>query len=237
MATCPSPDKSTTANNRNDPPTPETEEADAPYMANGTAGTNGHADPSDFRVRAAIARFQGYPNNLQDLRKSGLTDETIAACELRVEPDPKEIARLLRWKKARGVSPCTVFPIYGPDGQPGSYCRLRPADPVKFSDGEEAKYLSPSGNCEMLCYFPPGTRGAVLQDTSQPLIITEGEKKAIAADQAGFLVPSGKTEPVLSGKAEPVGAAGVVWRAQRARVAQLGTRVKARSEGRPGVVA
>ena len=40
------------------------------------------------------------------------------------------------------------------------------------------------------------------------------------------VVPSKKTEPVLSGKAEPPGPAGVVWRARCARVAQLGTRLR-----------
>jgi hypothetical protein len=51
------------------------------------------------------------------------------------------------------------------------------------------------------------------------------------ARQKRMVVPSKKTEPVLSGKAEPPGPAGVVWMVRRARVAQLGTRLKARSEG------
>lgn len=55
--------------------------------------------------------------------------------------------------------------------------------------------------------------------------------------QARKLGPSNKTEPVLSRKAEPLGPAGVVGSARRARVAQLGTPVRARSEVRPGVVA
>ena len=44
------------------------------------------------------------------------------------------------------------------------------------------------------------------------------------------VIPSKETEPVSSGKAEPLGPAGVRWRAQCVRMAQLGTRVKARSE-------
>jgi hypothetical protein len=51
------------------------------------------------------------------------------------------------------------------------------------------------------------------------------------------LGPSTKTEPVLSGKAEPVGLARVMGTSRRARVAPLGTRVEARSQGWPGVVA
>src|SRR5258708_5497891 len=51
------------------------------------------------------------------------------------------------------------------------------------------------------------------------------------------LIPSTKREPLLSGKAEPPGAGGVVGTARCARAAPLGTRVKARSDGGPGVVA
>src|ERR1017187_2109801 len=53
----------------------------------------------------------------------------------------------------------------------------------------------------------------------------------------GNMVPIEKREPVLIAKTGPVEAAGVGWRARRARVAQLGTRVNARSDGGPGVVA
>jgi len=50
------------------------------------------------------------------------------------------------------------------------------------------------------------------------------------------VVPSKKTAPVSSSKAEPVGATGVDWTARRAPVAPLGTRVNARSYGGPRVV-
>jgi integrase len=50
------------------------------------------------------------------------------------------------------------------------------------------------------------------------------------------MVPSKKTAPVSSSKAEPVGATGVDWTARRAPVAPLGTRVNARSYGGPRVV-
>jgi hypothetical protein len=51
------------------------------------------------------------------------------------------------------------------------------------------------------------------------------------------MIPTKKTEPVVIGKAEPLGPAGVVWLARRARVAQLGARVEARSKRGPGMVA
>lgn len=51
------------------------------------------------------------------------------------------------------------------------------------------------------------------------------------------VVPSVKREPVLSGNTEPLGAESAIWSGRRARVAQLVTRMSARSEGRPGVMA
>jgi hypothetical protein len=58
-----------------------------------------------------------------------------------------------------------------------------------------------------------------------------------ALSEMSYLIPIKKRAPVLSGKAAPVGTTGVVWRARRARVAPLGTRVNARSNGGPDVVA
>jgi hypothetical protein len=51
------------------------------------------------------------------------------------------------------------------------------------------------------------------------------------------VIPSVKREPVLSGNTEPLGAESAIWSGRRARVAQLVTRMSARSEGRPGVMA
>lgn len=44
---------------------------------------------------------------------------------------------------------------------------------------EVSKYLSPPGRGNLL-YFPPGTAPAWLLDASMPVILTEGEKKALA---------------------------------------------------------
>jgi hypothetical protein len=63
-------------------------------------------------------------------------------------------------------------------------------------------------------------------------------KKYLATEEETrqAMIPSKKTAPVSSSKAEPVGATGVDWRARRAPVAPLGTRVNARSYGGPRVV-
>ena len=79
-----------------------------------------------------------------------------------------------------------LFPYIDPgQTQPYEY-RLRRDNPdfeVK-PDGtrkEKAKYLSPPGNkSSNLIYYVPGTAALYLQDTSIPIVITEGEKKTLA---------------------------------------------------------
>lgn len=123
-------------------------------------------------------------NHLDDLRKSGLTDDTIRAAALRTIDDPAEVGRLLCWRgPARDLGPCLAFPFAAADGSPRPFVRLKPSTP-REREGKPVKYESPIGKGN-LAYFPPGTRAA-LADPSRRLLLTEGEKKALAADQAGI---------------------------------------------------
>jgi putative DNA primase/helicase len=138
------------------------------------------------------------PNQLEDLRKSGLSDDTIRACGFHSVTAKGVIRIALNWERYRGgLGPCLAIPFFDPDGNPiplvnkdgqrvGSYPyrRLKPDRPRTDDDGKPVKYESPYG-VPNLPYFPPGTR-AVLQDATIPLLVTEGEKKAAKADQDGF---------------------------------------------------
>jgi len=64
-----------------------------------------------------------------------------------------------------------------------------------------------------------------------------GELSSVYIDMCSLVIPSNEPEPLSSTKVEPLGPAGVVGTTRRAPVAPLGTRVKARSGGEPGVVA
>ena len=80
-------------------------------------------------------------------------------------------------------------------------------------------------------------------DSSDKVIVEQGDdndiehtkRQARALVSGPNLIPSKKTEPVLSGKAEPLGPAEVVWMARRAPMTQLGTRVRAWSGGNVGM--
>ncbi len=133
------------------------------------------------------------PEHLQDLAASGLTAETIRAAGLRSESDASVIAKLLRCRGsyARDLGPCLVYPFPNADGTASGYCRLKPINPQparakKGDDGppRKKKYEAPAGVGNH-AYFPPGTLQA-LTDPSIELVVVEGEKKALASDQAGF---------------------------------------------------
>ena len=125
------------------------------------------------------------PQHLDDLRRSGLSDETIAACRFRSFTG-KAIRRILGWDAASaGIGPCLGIPFPSPDGTLNGYARLKPDNPRRSpKDGSPVKYESPRGKPNH-AYFSPGT-WAVLANAKKPLIITEGEKKAAKADQEGF---------------------------------------------------
>lgn len=122
------------------------------------------------------------PHHLADLRKSGLTDATIRAAGIYSEVSVPKLAAVLDWPKYRpSMGPALVIPFTDTEGRNG-YCRVKPDRP-RTSRGKPVKYESPHGQPNQV-YLPPGV--AEVLGTNQELLITEGEKKALAATQAGF---------------------------------------------------
>jgi hypothetical protein len=130
--------------------------------------------------------FPLFPQHLADLRCSGLSNETIRACEFRSSTDAEEIKRILRWKaSAERLGPSLVIPFFHADGtQISGFARLKPDCPISDAKCKVRKYESPKGLPNHV-YLPPHTR-TVLLDPTIEILITEGEKKAAAADQHGF---------------------------------------------------
>ena len=124
--------------------------------------------------------------HLDDLRKSGLSDEQIVRCDFRSLLAPASVQEALRWTRYRGeLGECLCIPFVTVEGKTNGYCRLKPDAPRKGKeDGKPIKYESPKGSSNRP-YFPPGTLAA-LNDPSAPLVIVEGEKKSAKADQEGF---------------------------------------------------
>lgn len=129
------------------------------------------------------------PWDLDNLRASGLNDDTIAQAQLYTELVPIQIAALLGmrvWPRARGSA--LVIPFFFPGASEPHAYRVRPRQPRTNKRGRAVKYEQPQDS-PSLVYFPPRARagGAAgpLRDMGATLHWTEGEKKALALDQLG----------------------------------------------------
>ncbi|MGA2466040.1 MAG: DUF3854 domain-containing protein [Thermodesulfobacteriota bacterium] len=114
------------------------------------------------------------PDQLTDLRKSGLLDETIREAGI-YSARPGDIPKKLGFNDP-SIESLMVFPYPGTNG----FERFKPF-PVRPG---KPKYLQRKGSGNHL-YIPSSVRG-IFQDSGVPLYITEGEKKVLRATQEGI---------------------------------------------------
>jgi hypothetical protein len=126
---------------------------------------------------APAHRPRVFDGHLADLRKSGLSDDTIALMRVR-SLDATELTAALGYAPD-GVQSALALPYLGLD-----FVRYRLFPPGRSADGHAIRYLQASGSAVHL-YILPAVR-AVLTDVSVPICWTEGEKKAAKATQDGF---------------------------------------------------
>lgn len=123
----------------------------------------------------------------EHLQTSGLSDTTIEEAGI-ASVGPAETRRLGFARGVAGIAfpyPDTEIVV---DGEPHPYTRLRvDRDRIRR---EGMKYENPlRGRLEQgLTFYPyiPKSVGLLRKDSSQPVLVTEGEKKALALTQAGF---------------------------------------------------
>jgi hypothetical protein len=120
------------------------------------------------------------PEHLKDLQKSGLSDATITRCDVHsVRPADLKACPI------PGVVHALAFPYTALDGTPLELQRWKLF--YEGEPGDKAKYWQPKGS-DPLPYFPPLVDWQDLaSDTTTTLLITEGEKKALAACQTGLV--------------------------------------------------
>src|SRR5208283_5193555 len=97
----------------------------------------------------------------QDLKRSGLSDETIATAQFFSSNDANGVARILGWSNsAKCLGACLGIPFFDPKtGEMiRSYLRFKPDKPRKSRKAEDKgkliKYESPRGKPNRV-YFPP----------------------------------------------------------------------------------
>ena len=123
------------------------------------------------------------PDDLRRLSASWLTPEIIERALIRRVDDAT--GRELVGRNGRGGEYAgLVFPYTLPGEERIREFRLRRDKPdlehqANGKPKQRAKYLAPPGRGNML-YFPAGTTLEALADTTLPVVITEGEKKALA---------------------------------------------------------
>jgi P4 family phage/plasmid primase-like protien len=124
-------------------------------------------------------------HHADQLRASGLIDATIAASGIESETRIARLRLLLNWPKMPArLASGLLFRFRDFTGELNGYYRFKPDSPRKDRNEKPIKYESPRGTPNR-AYFPPGTVAA-LTEPSAELLVTEGEKKSLAADQAGF---------------------------------------------------
>jgi hypothetical protein len=165
-------------------------------------GVLDHCDSGDFlkvplAFSPAIQRLkqadQAQPSPLAPHHRQlvqaryGLTDATIRAASLHTL-EGEALGRALKWNPttdAVKLGPAVVIPYRSRDGSLNCYLKVRPDRPVQNKDGNPRKYMGPVG-VPTPVFLPPGITDAVLDNTTVPLIVVEGEFKALKAVQEKF---------------------------------------------------
>ena len=128
-----------------------------------------------------------FPVHLENLRSSGLADETIQAAGLYSEARPAALTEILHRNYQRSCGAALVIPFHLPGHAEPYAFRIRPTHPrMTKGRGGTAKPIryDQSSEHSVLVYLPPWARDSgALSDVTQTLYFTEGEKKCLAFDQ------------------------------------------------------
>lgn len=119
--------------------------------------------------------YHFHPDHWADLQKSNLTPETVMAARL-FSSRPNQISKFIGYDHPK-VTSALVFPYPGTD-----FVRVKVFPTILDGKGHKVKYLQPKGSGVHL-YFTPNFLPRL--EESKPILLVEGEKKALVADQAG----------------------------------------------------
>src|SRR5262245_11573929 len=123
----------------------------------------------------------GHPAHMSDLRKSGLSDETIRVQKITDIP-PSLIDQLLGFATPKVVS-AYLIPFADPRGDWMDHIRMK-VFPTSTTNRGTTKYLQPKRSGVRI-FFPLASLDAVLH-SDEPLYIVEGEKKSLSVAQLGL---------------------------------------------------
>ena len=150
-----------------------------------TAAPRQQADAMSAPLRLLLSDI--YPGNLApehlaDLRKSGLTPDTIRSHHFRSVP-PGMIPQLVGFNLP-ALRSAMLIPYPDPAGGFMAHIRVKVFPPLTDRQGHTVKYLQPRGSGARL-FFPLQTLAVALAGDAA-LWLCEGEKKALAVAQLGL---------------------------------------------------
>jgi Domain of unknown function (DUF3854) len=122
-----------------------------------------------------------HPHHLSDLRKSGLTDETIALQNIRTVP--RHMMDQLLGFRPPTVEHAYLIPFFDVRRTLMPHIRMKVFPTIKTTTGT-IKYLQPRASGVRI-YFPLATLQAVVAGTAD-LYVCEGEKKSAFLAQLGL---------------------------------------------------
>lgn len=114
--------------------------------------------------------------------ESAIAPAVIESRGYRTVTDPQELLSL-GFKPYQAILPGLLVPLYDPYGNVSSY-QYRPDAPRKDDNGKAVKYETRAGHRQVLDTNP--ILGERLRDLNEPLIVTEGARKADAAISRGY---------------------------------------------------
>ena len=117
-------------------------------------------------------------HHIEDLRRSGLSDEFIRLAKF-FSVTHQQAAKTLGFDPG---SPGLAIPYPNTNGSGPLFIRVKPDKPFRDEGGRAAKYLSAKGGGNRL-YVPHIYGKKERLDRECPVILTEGEKKACKAAQ------------------------------------------------------
>lgn len=132
------------------------------------------------------------PAQIAELRASAISPEIAERAGVYSVSDPKAAAKLFgrSAKEWEAHGPVLVYPYKIPFHRDPVLVRGKPARPFEQPkrDGSVAlvKYVQAKNTGVHIAFGPSLLSGPALRDTSTVLLITEGEKKMLAAESAGF---------------------------------------------------
>jgi Domain of unknown function (DUF3854) len=115
--------------------------------------------------------------------ESAITAEVIQARAYRTIEELEEL-RNLGYQDYQAITPGLLVPLYDMFGNLSSY-QYRPEDPRENGEGKLVKYETRAGHRQVLDANP--ILGERLRDPKEPLVVTEGARKADAAISEGYV--------------------------------------------------